>query len=169
MSCCLSSPFLILPFTSKIVPETILAVGEPTNVISFISAASGAVGVALTWVPLDEFDVEVEDEPLDVALPHAANNINSMRPAHTTKYALRFIRDDAINRYPPFHACLIFPAFNKRTSKDRLVDLGRDMEFYATITFTLVRLLFFCLMKGQDIAAETAVANTLWADSSNSL
>jgi hypothetical protein len=64
---------------------------------------------------------------------------------------------------------LIFPAFNKRTSKDRLVDLGRDMEFYATITFTLVRLLFFCLMKGQDIAAETAVANTLWADSSNSL
>src|SRR6266576_847754 len=142
MSCCLSSPFLILPSTSKVVPETIFAVGEPTNAISFIRAASGAVGVALTWVPLDEFDVEVEDEPLDVALPHAANNINSMRPAHTTKYALLFIRDDAINRYPPFHTCSI--TFNKRPSKDRLVDLGRDMEFYATITFTLVRLLFFC-------------------------
>src|SRR6266568_9238689 len=142
MSCCLSSPFLILPSTSKVVPETILAAGEPTNVISFISAASGAVGVALTWVPLDEFDVEVEDEPLDVALPHAVNNINSMRPAHTTKYALRFIRDDAINRYPPFHACSIFPAFNKRRSKDRLVDLGRNMEFYVKIAFTLGRSLF---------------------------
>src|SRR6266536_3728243 len=142
MSCCLSSPFLILPSTSKVVPETIFAVGEPTNAISFISAASAAVGVALTWVPLDEFDVEVEDEPLDVALLHAANNINSMRPAHTTKYALRFKRDDAINRYPPFHACLIFPAFNKRRSKDRLVDLGRTMEFYVKIAFTLGRSLF---------------------------
>src|SRR2546421_8868213 len=96
MSCCLSSPFLILPSTSKVVPETIFAVGEPINAISFISAASAAVGVALTWVPLDEFDVEVEDGPLDVALPHAANNINSMRLTNVTKYALRRKRDDAI-------------------------------------------------------------------------
>src|SRR5438105_5258492 len=106
MSCRLSSPFLILPSTSKVVPETIFAVGEPTNFISFMSAVSAAVGVALMLAALCGFAVGVEDELADVLAPQAANNINSMRPTNMTKYDLRIRRDDAMNRYPPLHVCL---------------------------------------------------------------
>src|SRR5258708_36937995 len=75
ISCCLSSPFLIFPSTSKVVPETILAVGVPTNVISLISPATTAVAAA----PVDGFCPRVEKGVGGVILPHATRNNSARR------------------------------------------------------------------------------------------
>ena len=64
ISCCFVSPFLIFPSTSKVVPETILAVGAPTMVISFITAATAAVAVAELSVGV--LRVEALPDPLSV-------------------------------------------------------------------------------------------------------
>src|ERR1051326_3120144 len=112
MSCCLLSPFLIFPSTSKVVPETILAVGVPMKVISLMSACTAAVAVAA----LSVLAVGVGDASVEVISLQATNMMADSRPKQqsSTRCFLKF--DRFMNTDGPFKGSYMLPVNRDKPS-----------------------------------------------------
>lgn len=108
MSCCLSSPFFTVPLTSKVVPESIFAVGWPMRVILLSMAVEVAVAGGMTdCVGVDDLlavpGVLVVVPVLVLAAVfalHAVKKVTAKVATSMTTYALRCKRDNAINVFP---------------------------------------------------------------------